>query len=383
MSGAATARASAMKLLYVFPEPLPLDRARGIQTVFTVRSLAEQNIDVVLAHVPGNGDPFAACAIDRPERAELLPLSYRLPWPLDRVHSNRVFYARLARRVNWRDIGAVMARHLKIARALLERDSRVPLAYEAHEVFADTAAEDRKLRVQKLERFVIERAEVLIANSQATARRLRERYGARGVEVIPNGVDVAERISHKDWAHAGEHVVYAGSFFAWKGVDDLVAAARDLAGTRITLMGGDHAAIERLRARASPAGAKLDFTGRVPHPRVQAALAGACIAVLPNRADPDSEFTSPIKLFEYMAAGCALVASDLPPVREILAQDEALWVKPGDAAALAHAIRTLAADPARARAMGERLRERAQRFSWAARGERLAALLRPLLADSG
>ncbi|MBI4294355.1 MAG: glycosyltransferase family 4 protein [Betaproteobacteria bacterium] len=371
-----------MKLLYVFPEPLPLERARGIQTVFTVRSIAQQGIDTVLAHVPSDGDPFLACAIERPAGVELMPVSHRLPWPLARIHSNRIFMARLGARVRWGEIGVVMARHLKAARSLLERHSALPLIYEAHEVFADTVPSHRSETMAHLENFVVERAAVLIANSQATANRLRERYrGAGKIEVVPNGVDVPGSIPDKDWAHAGEHIVYAGSFFGWKGVEDLVIASRELGRMRITLMGGDGAAIERLCVMADSGGAQLDFTGRVSHERVAEALKHACIAVLPNRADPDSAFTSPIKLFEYMAAGCALVASDLPSVREILDEGEAAWVPPGDAKALARAIRGLAEDPARAQAMGARLRAKAARYSWDARGERLAGLLRPLLLE--
>ncbi|HTS54826.1 MAG TPA: glycosyltransferase, partial [Burkholderiales bacterium] len=80
----------------------------------------------------------------------------------------------------------------------------------------------------------------------------------------------------------------------------------------------------------------------------------------PNRADPDSAFTSPIKLFEYMAAGCALVVSDLPSVREVLERDDAVWTAPGDAAGLAGAVRALAEDPARAQRLGARVREKAR-----------------------
>jgi len=104
-------------------------------------------------------------------------------------------------------------------------------------------------------------------------------------------------------------------------------------------------------------------------------LAASCIAVLPNRPDPDSAFTSPIKLFEYMAAGCAVVAADLAPLREVLADDEAAWFRAGDAADLARAMRELAADPVRARGMGERLREKSAAYTWQARAERLRDFL--------
>jgi glycosyltransferase involved in cell wall biosynthesis len=348
--------------------------------VHTVAALAAQGIEVMLAHVPSSGDPFAAYSVPMPAKVRLLPLSRSLPWPFVRMHSNRIFAARLARRIDPREIGAVMARHLKASGLLLERIPGLRLVYEAHEVFADTARPSRRKDTERLERTVVKRAAALVANSNATAARLRALYGIAGpIEVIPNGVEYPQSLPAKDWGLASDRIVYAGSFFSWKGVDDLVDAARALPGFRIRLIGGDEARIAQLRARAGNGGAVLDFTGRIPHGLVAAELARACIAVLPNRADPDSAFTSPIKLFEYMAAGCALVVSDLPSVREVLEQDDAVWTVPGDAAGLASAIRALAEDPERARRLGARVREKARGYTWAARGERLARIVRPLL----
>ena len=369
-----------MKLLYVFPEPLPLARARGIQTVHTVAALANQGIDVTLAHVPSSGDPFAAYAVARPRNVSLLPVSRSLPWPLKRVHSNGLFAARLLERFDATDTGIVVARHLKVSEFLLRRIPGLKLVYEAHEVFADTALPRRRDETARRERCVVTGAAALVANSKATAARLQALYGiAVPIEVIPNGVEYPESIPAKDWARARERIVYAGSFFSWKGVDDLVDAARSLSGFRMRLIGGTPERIAELRARAGNAGAELDFPGHIPHGSVASELARACIAVLPNRADPDSAFTSPIKLFEYMAAGCAVVASDLPSLREVLDQDEAAWTGPGDPAGLASAIRSLAEDPERARRLGARLREKARDYTWAARGARLARVVRPLL----
>jgi glycosyltransferase involved in cell wall biosynthesis len=369
-----------VKLLYVFPEPLPLERARGIQTVHSVAALAARGIDVTLAHVPSNGDPFAAYSVAMPGNVRLLPVSRSLPWPLARVHSNRFFAARLAKRIDLREVGAVMARHLKVSVLLRGRLPGLKLVYEAHEVFADTAPPRRRGDVERLERAVVGRAAALVANSKATAARLRALYGLTApIEVIPNGVEYPESLPEKEWARAAERIVYAGSFFVWKGVDDLADAARSLPGLRIRMIGGDEARVAELRARAGTSGAALEFTGRIPHGRVEAELARACIAVLPNRADPDSAFTSPIKLFEYMAAGCAIVVSDLPALREVLDPEDALWVAPGDTAGLAKAIRALADDPERARRLGARVREKARGYTWTARGEKLARIVRPLL----
>jgi glycosyltransferase involved in cell wall biosynthesis len=369
-----------MKLLYAFPEPLPLPRARGLQVVQTVRALAGQHMDVELCYVPAKGDPFGACDLARPENVSLLPLSRSLPWPLDGIHSNRFFAARLARHLAAHPVDAIMVRHLKLARALQERFPDIPLLYEAHEVFADTAPERRRARTARLERYVVEHAQAVVANSHATAGRLGERYGLGRVQVIPNGVDFRSLIPDKDWAHCAERIVYAGSFFGWKGVADLVAAARELPGLRISLLGGDEDSIRRMREHALAGGAELEFTGRVSPQRVAQALEQACIAVLPNRADADSAFTSPIKLFEYMAAGCAIVASDLPAVREILAEDEAVWIRPGDAQSLAAGLRRLAADPGLARALSARVRAKARRYTWVQRGIDLTQALQTMVS---
>jgi len=370
-----------MKLLYAFPEPLPLPRARGLQVVNTVRALAEQGMDVDLCHVPGGNDPFQANDLACPQNVLLTPLSRSLPWPLDGLHSNRFFAARLARHMRARLPDAIMVRHLKIAQSLLERFPRVPLLYEAHEVFADTAPERRQARTAALERRVVLSAQAVVTNSRATAARLAECYGPlRDLAVIPNGVDFRSQIPDKDWADCAERIVYAGSFFGWKGVADLVAAAGELPGLRISLLGGDEDSIRKMRAQARAGGARLEFAGRVSPQRVAQALEHACIAVLPNRDDADSAFTSPIKLFEYMAAGCAVVATDLPAIREILSADEAVWVRPGDPHALAAGLRRLVADPDLGRALSARVRAKAQRYTWARRGIDLARVLRTMVS---
>src|SRR5262249_52625780 len=307
-----------------------------------------------------SGDPFAAYSVTRPGNVTLLPVSRSLPWPLGRVHSNGFFAARLLKHIDTAETGAVVARHVKVSEFLLRRIPGFKLVYEAHEVFADAAPPRRREETVARERAVVTGASALVANSHATAARLRALYRiAAAVEVIPNGVEYPESIPAKDWSRVRERIVYAGSFFGWKGVDDLVDAARSLPGFRMRLIGGSEERMAELGGRAGATGAELDFAGHIAHGSVATELARACIAVLPNRADPDSAFTSPIKLFEYMAAGCAVVASDLPSLREVLDRDDVAWAPPGDPTGLAKAIRGLAEDPERARRLGARLREKA------------------------
>lgn len=372
-----------MRVLYVFPEPLPLPRARGIQVVHTVAALAQQGVTVHLAYVPtaAGADPLTAYGIERMPGVELVPLSRGLPAPLTRLplHSNRLFFRRLQRwieRCRHRpDI--IMVRHLKIAHALLQAFPDIPLLYEAHEVFADVAPTHKRERLAQIEETVLRSAKVVAAITHGAAADLKKRYRLTGdIHVLPDAVAWPEKIPEKPWDEAGLHIVYAGSFFPWKGVQDLVTAAAHLPGCRLTLIGGTPERIREYQALVAPGGAEVVFAGHMSHAEVLAALGQTCITVLPNRAEPNSLWSSPLKLFEYMATGCAVVAVDLPSVREVLADDDAVWVRPGDPAGLAAGIRRLANNPQEARRMGERLRNKAKAYTWEARALKLAALMR-------
>ena len=197
--------------------------------------------------------------------------------------------------------------------------------------------------------------------------------------MLPNGVARPVWLPEKPWNQCHRHVVYAGSFFGWKGVDDLVAAAAELDGFRISLIGGEAAQIERLKSRLPAQGAEIELVSRLPHPEVMARLAAACIAVLPNRPDPDSAFTSPIKLFEYMAAGCAIVSADLPAIREVLQHEDAGWFDSGNPLSLAAALRQLGDDCGLAGSLGERVREKSTAYSWQARATRLKGFVEDVI----
>lgn len=378
-----------MNILYVFPEPLPLPRARGIQVAHTVAALAQAEVTVSLAYVPSENkaNPLAAYGVETPRGLELVPFSRGLPAPLSwlPVHSNQLFFRRLHRWLKQasRAHGGpalIMARHLKIAQALIEQCPDIPLLYEAHEVFADVAPPDKRESLARIEDTVLRRAAALVAVTQGVADDLKKRYRLdREIHVLPDAVSWPAQIPEKPWRDAGRHIIYAGSFFPWKGVQDLVAAAEGLPGCRVTLIGGSPERIREYQRQVPAHGAEVVFAGHLPHTETLKALSAACIAVLPNRAEPNSLWSSPLKLFEYMAAGCAVVASDLPSVREVLAEDEAVWAAPGDPETLAAGIRRLVNHPDQARRMGERLRARARNHTWEARTEKLVAIMRTLV----
>jgi glycosyltransferase involved in cell wall biosynthesis len=123
---------------------------------------------------------------------------------------------------------------------------------------------------------------------------------------------------------------------------------------------------------------RITFTGLLPPADVAARLREADVLVLPNRASAVSNrFTSPLKLFEYMAARRPIVASDLPSIREVLTNERnALLVPPGNPPALTAAIKRLEDD----RELGARLAAQAAEdvlaYTWDRRAERLETFFR-------
>lgn len=382
-----------LHLLYVFPEPLPLNRARGVQVAQFIKALAAQGVRVTLAYVPAvYGHPFTPLGIDVPDGVTLLPLSRQLPGILGKLSlkSHRLFMWRLAAWIREASRTAagpdlIFFRHIKAAAWCVQALLRLPLVYEAHEVFAQTAKPSQRQRLARLEKTVLAGAALIVANSRGSADGLLATHALqRKIEVMPNGVAFPLVVADKDWSQAASRIVYAGSLFGWKGVDDLVDAFNFLPGYRLEIIGGSAEQIERLRQRHKPGGGTIEFVGHQPHHEVQRHLEGACIAVLPNRPDKDSQFTSPLKLFEYLAYGCAVVATDLPAMHEVLAGDEAFWAEPGNPESLAEAIRrAVTADRQTLAGLSERGRTLVRSRTWDARARDFIAAVGVALSGKG
>jgi glycosyltransferase involved in cell wall biosynthesis len=180
--------------------------------------------------------------------------------------------------------------------------------------------------------------------------------------------------------------------YPWKGAGLVVDVAARVPDAWAVIVGGqtngtaDDPDITALaeQARALGVADRVELRGHVPYERVPAALAEASVALLPLPDEPVARlFTSPLKLFDYMAAGVPIVASDLPSLREVLRDGEnALLANAGDADAFAAAVRRLLADRSLADRLGRQALIDVQQYSWDARARALLAVFGDAIADA-
>lgn len=214
----------------------------------------------------------------------------------------------------------------------------------------------------------LQAADLVVAVSDASRAELIERgYDPDRVLANPNGVDpdtynpavdgsgIRSQLGFNDRTVFG----FIGTFGRWHGADVLVQAFSRLLNDRPELreqvhllMIGDgltKAEVEKLAQDMGIAG-NVTFTGAVPQARGPAHLAACDVLVSPHVPNSDGSrfFGSPTKLFEYMAMGRAIVASDVEQIGTVLQHREtAILVPPGDVGELARALLELAGSPER------------------------------------
>ncbi len=229
----------------------------------------------------------------------------------------------------------------------------------------------------RLERFVWRSADRVLAVTGV----LKDMIAANGVpkariEVVPNGIEPTRFANLPEPERGDDAVVlgFVGFVRDWHGLDAVISAmAADTSGPLIRLeVVGDGPALASLQQQAAALGIadRVHFAGLVGHEAIPEMVARFDIALQPRVV----AYASPLKLFEYMAAGKAIVAPDQPNIREVLSDGEtALLFDPAETGAMWRAISRLAADATLRGTLGSGARAEIGRrdYTWRGNAERI------------
>lgn len=274
---------------------------------------------------------------------------------------------------------------LRISSRLLSKGKKV--IYDSHEDLPRQILDKnwipsffRGMISRIAERYENKKCSRLTAVVAATPHIANRFSKVNGKVVNINNYPVLSEISYNpNWAERRNEIVYIGGIFPTRGVKELVAAL-EYSDTRLNLAGNYSPASFRDELVAMKGWKSVNEAGFVNRDGIDELLGRSRVGIVtlhPTKAYVDS---LPIKMFEYMAAGIPVVASDFPYWRSIISKHNCgVLVDPLDPQAIAGAVNDLLGDPDKARVMGERGREAAlKEYSWSTEAAKLISLYKSL-----
>lgn len=279
----------------------------------------------------------------------------------------------------------------------------IPFVYDAHDLWLGRPRRDRsrlyfalnQLFFSILERRLISRSAAQMTVSPPIARWLERRYHLRHVELVPNypetgsepRLELRTRIDPQSLAQEAPIILYLGGLMAARGLEALVQSIPLLrSGAHLVLL-GQGALESTLRRLAAELGVdqRVHLLAPVPSDEVVGWAASADIGVSPIVPSClNYRYSLPNKLFQYMAAGLPVVASDFPQVRDVvIGSDAGVCVDTTDPQQIASAIDRLLADQDRRGVMGRNARRAVEeRYNWDVAARTLLEVYRPLALET-
>jgi glycosyltransferase involved in cell wall biosynthesis len=382
-----------MRLAYLANIRMPTEKAHGLQIMQMCEAFAENGADVTL---------YVARRVNTPEMDKIADVwaHYGVShtfgigriWSLDLYRQIEPIAPRvafglqvitylLALLLNLPRADVLYTRDFFTVLALLPFKGKRKLFYEVHQRSGSGVG-------KRLQGIAVRGADRVIAVTGRLADEMRK-LGAKHVMVAHDGFRIARFADMPSRADARKMLDLADGFIVGymgrlhtmsigKGIDTLIDAVAMLPDLPITLLlvGGPDEAAESLRQRWIAHGLPAErylYRTHVPPARVPAYLAAFDVCAMPFPfTEHFAYYASPLKLFEYMAAGGCVLASDLPSTAEVVTHDKnAILYPPGDVNAMAAALRRLHDSADLRMRIGGAAKAEAAHYSWTARARQI------------
>jgi glycosyltransferase involved in cell wall biosynthesis len=227
---------------------------------------------------------------------------------------------------------------------------------------------------------------------KALERSTKLKFKNEAVLVAPNGVELEKYENLPSPSEArrqldlpeGLTVGFTGHIYPGRGADLLFELAKQMPNVNFLWVGGMPQLVEHWRGQLQQANmTNVTMTGFIQHKRIPMYQAAADVLLMPysrsieaSSGQDIAEVINPMKMFEYMASGRAIISADLPSIREVLNDGNAVLCEPAEIEKWKVAIESLLADEPRRLALGKQARIDVSQLTWVKREERIMDLLR-------
>jgi glycosyltransferase involved in cell wall biosynthesis len=375
-----------MRIAYLSASYLPSLAANSVHVMKMCSALAREGHEVTLHadthwqdRAVGDAEIFAASGV-----APDFKLQRRPMFP---VPGTRRINALLAARAAVRDADLGIARNL--LSGYLSARWGVPMMVEQHHPLASGSLADRLFRRM----LILPTFRKLIVITEALKNEFLRLYPELEgrILVAADGADPADRGALPLPPDQGPfRVGYVGHLYKGKGMELIAQIVPLCPGAHFTIVGGRPEDIATWQAALSEF-PNIEFLGHQPHSEAASFISSSHVVLLPNQDQiwtvssgqnmfrkvgfDIGSWTSPLKMFEYMAVGKPIIASNLAVLREVLRDGEnAILCPPNDPSAWAAAIKTLCDDSALRTRLGETAHQDfLVNYTWAERARRIVA----------
>ncbi|QUT01894.1 glycosyltransferase [Proteus terrae] len=353
-----------MKIAYIDPYPVPDYRVASLQAVQMIDAMARNGCLVHMVSPVSllTADTFLGRDINK--NVSFIGLkNIRKKWFFP-FNSQKIFNHQVSTWLRKNPVDAIFTRNLKMAHYLLRKHPQIPCFFEGHEVFSQSFREShdlqnpknqRKLtKLLKIEAMVYRHCATVFVKTPLIKEDIVKIYHIdTPIYVTPNGVDLLaaqaqEKTQDLTRCNDETRVLYLGSLHPWKGLPTIIHALPLLKSVRLYVAGGKPDQIAILENIANKLGVtdRICFMGYIEPVKRFEVIENTDICVLPlTDSSMGGRYTSPLKLFEYMAMKKPIVISDLPSIRSVIDDDLVEFATSGNAASFANAIKHIIDNP--------------------------------------
>ncbi len=233
-----------------------------------------------------------------------------------------------------------------------------------------------------LYKFLIRRGDRIVTITKSLKELfLKNNWPENKILVAPDGVDMEKFDISLDKEEARKKInlpldkktiLYVGHLCSWRGADIVADAAKYLADSQAIFVGGTGQELKDFQDRYKDR-ANIKIIPFEKREMIPIYLKAADALILPNKSGSaiSERYTSPLKLFEYMASGVPIVASDLPSIREVLNEENCLFFQANNSESLAEKIKSLFSDEKLTSQISRQAYLDVKQYAWSERAKKI------------